>query len=951
MELLGRDDECGTLAGLVEGARHGRGAVLVIQGEPGAGKTALLEYALGLAERVRVIRGWGTESEAELAYAGLYQVCRPLLNLLDRVTAPQRDALEIVFGMKAGAVPDRLLVGLGTLSLLTEAATQQPLVCAIEDVHRLDEESAQALIFAARRLPACPMLMIFTARKADTDLAGLPSMELGGLRDADAGDLLATVTGWPLDERVRGQILAETRGNPGALVELLRGVSPEQLAGGFGLPDVLQCQIADGQRRQVGGLPTKTQLLLLVAAAEPTGDPVTVWRAAAYLGISAQAGSAAAEAGLLTLGTRIVFRDLLTRCAAYRSASPPDRQAAHQALTQALDQRSDPDRRAWHQALSAPGPDEEVAADLEGAADHARAHAGVAACAAFLQRAAILTPDSPRRSRRALAAAVTMLESGMLDAAARMLDMAEPGALDDHQRARADLVRAQLARVSSQGGDAPPLLLDAAGRLARFDAAEARAAYLDATDAAMFAAGLASAGGTLSDVARTAQGAPRAHSPGTADLLLDGLASCFIDGYRAGAPILRRALSGFGRDMTPAEELHWLRPACNGAVWLWDDQAWEALSSRRVRLARDAGALGHLPQALHSHACARLLAGELGVAESLTEEARAAAETAGSAPTPCGSLGLAALRGRADQALALIDSSARDAARHGEGLGVTVAKWAAAVLHNGAGRYGEALSAAKEAVAYASSPTGPEMMAAGSPMAGWAVTELIEAAVRSGSPDQAAEPMRYLSETASAVGTSWVVGIQARSQGLLSDGECAERLYRTAIEHLGRTRARVDLARAHLVYGEWLRRENRRVDAREQLRAAHHMLDEMGVHGFAERARRELQATGETVRKRTVETDRNLTPQETQIAVRARDGHTNSEIGAELFLSPRTVEWHMRKVFAKLGITSRRQLRETLPVVGERAADFVVATSSATTMSGTSRRRRGQDGPMRLRVC
>jgi len=900
--LYGRQNECGLMAGLVAAVRHGQGAVLVVRGEPGSGKTALLDHAAGLAAGLRVVRITGAESEAELAYAGLYQLHGPMAGLRRRLPSPQHAALEVVFGLRAETAPDLFLLGLAVHGLLTEAAAGGPLVCLIDNADWLDRASRQALAFAARRLSAGPVLMIFAARQPAADLAGLPSLALGGLPDADARDLLAADARGPLDERVRDQIVAEAHGSPQVLTDLLRGLAPVRLAGGFGLPDMPQRSTAATVHQQVSSLPAQTRLLLLLAAADPTGDPVLVLRAAGKMGIPPEAVYPAAEADLLTFGARVVFRQPAVRSAAYQSAPQRDRRAAHCALARATTQPGAEDRRAWHRGKATLGPDEDVAAELERTAVQAQARGGLPARAAFLESAVLLTADTQQRSRRALAAAAAMLHAGEPDGAARLLDLTAGEIPDDHWRARADLIRARLAFARSRNGQVPRLLLDAAQRLDRSDAAQVRGACLDAFRAVTFAGGLAAPGGTVTDVASAAAEAPNGGPAGPAGLLLDGLAA-YLSGERAaGAATLRQALSGLGREMTAAAELRWLPLARAVALYLWDDTAWDSLASRCASLARATGAVDDLPLALDSLACLHLLRGELGAAESLTAEARMAAEATGSRPSPTGVLGVAALRGQRDLALGLIDGAARDAELRDEGLGIAAAKWASAVLHNGLGQYGTALSAAEDAVRYAGS----------APLAGWAAAELVEAAVRSGQPGRGAAAMRGLSLSASAAGTDWALGVQARSLALLSDGAAAEDWYRAATGHLGRSRARVDLARAHLLYGEWLRRENRRVDAREQLRRAHEALDAIGADAFAERARRELLATGETVRKRTTAADRDLTAQEAQIAARARDGQTNTQIGTELFLSPRTVEWHLRKVFAKLGITSRRQLRQAL---------------------------------------
>ena len=903
--LHGRRGELQLLDGLLDGVRGGRSAVLVVRGEAGVGKTALLDHVAGAAQGLRVVRAVGVESEMELPFAALHQLCRPMLDRLGRLPGPQRDALRTAFGLAAGTAPDRFLLGLAVLSLLSEVAGDRPLVCAVDDAQWLDRASAQALAFAARRLRAESVLVVFAAREPGVELRGLPELMVEGLRDADARELLRSVVRWPLDKRVGDRIVAETRGNPLALLELPRGLSRGELAGGFGLQDVLPLpgRIENSFLRRVEGLPGKTRLLLAIVSAEPTGDPALVWRAADRLGIAAQAALPAAEAGLLGIGLQVRFRHPLVRSACYWAASLSDRQRVHAALAEATDPLADPDRRAWHRAQAASGPDEDVAAELERAASRAQARAGLAAMAAFLERAAGLTPDPVPRADRALAAAQAKIQAGAFDAALGLLGVAEAVPLDALQRARVSLVHAQLAFVSNRGSDASPLLLQAASQLEGIDVGLARATYLDTVNAAMFAGHLAGRGAGVLEVAHAAGAAPPSHAPRAPDLLLDGLVANFCAGYSAGLPILQQSLSAFGREMSAEEELRWLWPACIAALHLWDDDRWDVLSRRHVELAREAGALGELPLALSSRVFMLLFAGELAVATSLVEEARAATDATGSNLAPYGALGLAAWRGGEDEASALIEATREEVAQRGEGIGVTLIEWASAALYNGMARYDQALAAAERGSEY------PYELG----LAIWSVVELIEAAVRTGSLERAARALERLSATTSVAGTDWALGVEARSRALLSEGESAERLYQEAIQRLGRTRVRAELARAHLLYGEWLRRQNRCVDAREQLRSGYAMLTAMGIEGFAERARRELLAMGETVHKRTVETVEALTEQEAQIAWRARDGRTNPEIAAELFLSSRTVEWHLRKVFAKLGVSSRRQLRKALP--------------------------------------
>ncbi len=906
--LWGRRQQCEALDGLLAEVRAGRSRVLVIRGEAGIGKTALLGYAAETAQDFRVARAEGVESEMELAFAALHQLCGPMLGRLDALPGPQRDALGVAFGLRPGSAPDRFLVGLAVLGLLSEVAAGQPLLCLVDDAQWLDQASARVLAFVARRLDAESVALLFGTRDrpGEGDLAGLPGLALAGLSDAAARALLASVIPGRLDERVRDRIIAESGGNPLALLELPRGITAAELAGGFGLPGTKapSLRIEDSFRRRIASLPQPTQRLLLLAAAEPTGDPALLWRAAGNLGISAADAAAPAEAdGLLSVGTQVIFRHPLVRSAVYQAAPAADRRRAHRALAEATDPGTDPDRRAWHRAQAAAGPDEDVAAELERSASRAQARGGFAAAAAFLDRSATLTPDPARRGARALAAAQAKYQAGAFDAALGLVAIAEPGPLDEFQRAWVELLRGQIAFASSRGSDAPLLLLKAARQFEPLDVRLARETYLEALSAALFV-GRLSLGGGVREVAAAARAAPPPPRPARAlDLLLDGLALAITEGYPAAVPMLQRAVSAFrSADVAGEEGLRWLWQACHGAGLLWDYGSWDLLSARRVELARDVGALTALPIAFNTRVGVHLFAGEFAVAASLVAEVESVTEATGSSIAPYAALGLAALRGREAEALELIEAAAKDAERRGEGGGLSFVRWATAVLCNGLGRYEEALAAAQQA-----SEDSPADL-----FANWAVAELIEAATRSGLPERAAGALQQLSATARASGSEWALGVEARSRALLSEGETAETLYREAIDRLGRTRLSVELGRAHLLYGEWLRRENRRIDAREQLRTAYQMFAEMGADGFAERAARELRATGERVRNRTTGTPARLTARETQIARLAGDGLSNPEIAAQLFMSPRTVEYHLHKVFTKFAISSRNQLHGVL---------------------------------------
>ncbi|RPF37347.1 LuxR family transcriptional regulator [Streptomyces sp. TLI_185] len=903
--LLGRESECKALDDLVAGARAGRSGVLVLRGEPGIGKTELLRHLLRRATGCRTIRAVGVQSEMELSYAGLHQLCAPLLAGLDQLPEPQRNALGTAFGLRVGAAPDRFLVGLATLSLIADAGSDQPLVCIVDDAQWLDQASALTLEFVARRLLAESVVLVFAVREPSAGHAfgNLPELPVTGLTERDSRTLLDSAVTGPLDERVRDRIVAESRGNPLALLELPRGLTVAEMAGGFEPPDAwpLSSQIEQGFLLRVQALPSETRRLLIIAAAEPLGDVALLRRAAGRLGIDADtAVSHQGAADLITLGTLVRFRHPLVRSAAYRAAGPSERREVHKVLADATDARLDSDRRAWHLADAAPEPDETVAAELERSAGRAQARGGIAAAAAFLQRATVLTPDSARRAQRALAAAQAKLQAGAFEPAATLLATAEAGTLDELGRAQIEVLRAGLAFAQNRGGEAPPLLLAAARRFGRLDVALAREIYLDAIAAAIFAGRLARGPGLL-EVGEAAREAPPARQPQVSDLVLDALAVRLTDGYPASVPMMKRALEALCDERLPVpEQLRRLWLASVIASDLWDDEHWHAAATRHVTITREAGALSALPDALDSRAFVHLIAGELAAAESLIEETAAVcAATGNSSPGRVGPLGLAVWRGREDEARALIEANLGDAVPRGQGATVTVTRWYEAVLCNGLGQYAQALAAAREAAA--------EQREFASPR--WGLVELIEAAVRSGSPEQATEALERLSEVTRASGTDWALGVEARSRALLSEGDSAERLYREAIERLERTRVRMDLARAHLVYGEWLRRENRRDDARAQLDLAHEMFSRFEAQAFAERARGELQATGAKVRNHTVATPTALTQQEAQIARLAGKGLTNPEIGAQLFISRHTVEWHLRKVFSKLSISSRREIR------------------------------------------
>ncbi|MGW9185326.1 AAA family ATPase [Agromyces sp. NPDC055661] len=905
--LLGRAREREMLDALVTQARGGHGAVLVIRGEAGVGKTSLLSHCAEHGSGLQLRRTAGVQSEMQLPFASLHQLCRPILDRVESIPPPQAVALSVALGLIEGETPDPFLVSLAALSLLSEAAGQQPMLCLIDDAQWVDSASGQALAFVARRLLADSIAMVFAVREptANRALDGLPELRLEGLADDDARALLQTVIPGRLDARVRDRLLTETRGNPLALLELPRRLSSTQLPGAFVVRDERELpeRIEEAFIARLEALSPEARLLLLLAAAEPADDPILLWRAADRLGIDASAAEATEGEGLLTVDSGVRFRHPLVRSAIYRAASPQDRRAVHLALAESIDPTIEPDRRAWHLAAATIGPDETVARELERSAGRARARGGLSAAAAFLRRSVELTADPTARAERALAAAQASLHAGEFDSASHVLQTADELASDELHRARADLVHAQIASASGALDDVPALLLAAAERLEPLDPILAREAYLDAWGAALFAGDRA--GADMREVSRVVRGRRlfRDDQHGT-DLLLYAMSVLMTDGREAAAPAIRRALGEFLVEDLPVDRgMRWSVIASAAALETWDFESRKAITMRQLQLARDAGALTPLAFGLNGAAITMVMTGQFEAALRLCAEADAVNQAIGSRVPPFGGMLLGALRGRESAALAVMEQATRKADESGSGFGLQWAHWTRAILLNGLRRYDEALDAAQRAW-----DAWPDWF-----VSIFASAELIEAAARLGQPHRAAESLERLTASTSVGATEWAVGIAERCAALLSETAEAEPHYVAAIRSLGTTRLRPELARTHLVFGEWLRREGRRVDAREQLRIAHAMFTDLGAEGFAERARDELLATGETVRKRTPSQHEELTPQEAHVARLAADGRTNAEIGATLYLSPRTVEWHLKKVFLKLQINSRRALRNSLP--------------------------------------
>jgi DNA-binding CsgD family transcriptional regulator len=904
-EFLNRNSEREHLDKLLADVRAGHSAALLLRGEAGVGKTALLRYLARQASGFRVAQIAGVEAEMELPFAGMHQLCARMLDRLDALPAPQQEALRVALGLATGNPPDRFLISLGTLSLLSAVAEERPLLCLVDDAQWLDGASAQILTFVARRLVAESMAIVFAVREpaAARQFESLPQLPLQGLDEGAARALLSRAIPGRIDARARDRIVAEARGNPLALLELPRGMRAASLAGGFEVPAMadLSGRLENHYVRRIEALPEATQRLVLLAAADPVGDATLLWRAAGDLGIGADALRPAEDAELLTVGARVRFRHPLARSAVYRAASSADRRAVHRALADATDAHNDADRRAWHRAAAAAGPDENVASELVRSADRARARGGLAAAAAFLRRAVALTGDPERRVERAFAAAETSLQAGAFEATLEMLSTAETAPLDDLQRAHAALLRAQTALAEQLGRDVPPLLLAAAEQLKPLDPVLARETYLSALGAAMYG-GPPSADDLLA-AARAARALPPPPGPPrVVDTLLDGLALLVTEDRAAAAPALLRATSAFAGDEMPVDEcLRWAWVATAAPYPLWDDDGLRAMCERQLQLARDAGALGYLPNNLGALSTIAARSGDFAEARSLRAEADAIMAATGTRLAPFTELLVLALEGREAEAVALIEATL-GGADLGQGVAGPLAHWSAAMLYNGLGRYEEAYEAATAATS-----TRHDFVCSM-----WSLPELVEAATRTGADRAACDAVVRLIETTRPASTDSGLGVEARSRALVSEGEAAEEFYREAIDRLRRTKLRADLARTHLLYGEWLRREGRRRDAREQLQTANGLFTDMGMEAFGERARRELVATGGTLRTRRPETRDELTAQELQIALLARDGLSNPEIGARLFLSPRTVEWHLRKVFAKLGIRSRRGLASAL---------------------------------------
>jgi len=910
--LVNRVRERAALDALLQAVRLGMSGTLVLRGEAGIGKTALLERAVGSASDFRVVRALGIESEMELGFAGLHQLVVPFLPKLERLPGPQYHALASAFGLIADGPPDRFQVGLATLTLLADAAADRPLLCVIDDTQWLDRESADVLAFVARRLYADRIAFLFAVREPAErrlPLPGLTELHIGGLTNDDARELLASVATGPLDGQVSQRIIAETRGNPLAILELTAELTPRQLSSASPLPDPLPIGSRLQQRfiRQLKGLPAPTQTLLLLAAAEPSGDAVILWRAAKALGLDRQAVAPAEANRLLVVGPHIAFRHPLIRSAIYYSAPAAERRRMHMVLAAATVAATDPDRYAWHRAAAAVEPDEDIAVELARCGERAQRRGSYSSAAALLSRAAELTPDPGIRVQRLLAAAHGSLMAGAPDRAQALLDEAMPELKDPLQRAVARSLEGGVRFALGQGGQTALILLEAARSMGPFDVTLARQTLLEALQGAVYIHP-ATTGPVLREIAGEAVALPRPlKTPARAwDYLLDGYAELITSGYPSGAPLLKQAIQRMlTEELDATDSLRWLGLVLLASYDLFDDAAIHRLATRWVRLAREHAALTILPIALAYLGGAELAAGRLKECEALAEQSLEISAATGNpgmlGASARGNAHLLAWRGNEAEARAQAAIHFAYALERGQTSGVTLAHYALMVLELALGRYQAALDNALP------------LYQDDSPVAGsWVLPNLVEAAARSGHERAARDALNRLSERAGASGTPLALGLLARSRALLAADTDAESLYQESIERLGRSSAKPELARSHLLFGEWLRRQGRRRDARDKLRTAHDMFASMGIEAFGERARVELLATGERARKRTVETQCELTPQELQIARLVRDGARNQEIAAQLFISPSTVQYHLVKVFRKLGVTSRTQLARVL---------------------------------------
>jgi DNA-binding CsgD family transcriptional regulator len=900
--VLGRRPERTRLDEILDRIRDGHSATLVLEGGPGLGKTTLLNYLVEQGAGVTLLTTTGTQSEFGLPYAALHQLCHPVIGALEVLPAPQREALETTFGMRTGPVPGTFLIGLAALGLISEVSRVAPVLCVIDDAQWMDRASADVLGFVARRLEADAVGMVFATRSAgDTPwLERIPLLALRGLERAAAAELLATLAPGRIEPAAMDRILDEADGIPLVLVEAARTLKRTEISTGIireevsSDPDRLEAQFGVRLR----ALPLETQRLLLIAAAEPTANPLRIRAAAASLGAAADALRPAVEAGLCHDDTTVRFRHPLVRSAVYRTASGEELRAAHAALARASPADSDPDLLAWHRACACDSTDEEVAAELAVASERMLERGAPAAAAVLLRKARQVTADEAQRVRWSLRIAQAELAAGDFDASEREMVASHTAMLSPALLAEAKLTEARLAFTRERGGTAVPLLLRAAELLSAVTTDAAEEAYLEAFSAALF-------GGTLTrtDLAQVSKRWQATEFPDggrPAHRLLDALSAIVISGGPTAWQRLRETLStiedGTGRHESSLPAL-WVASVAAAAAW--DIESWDAISHRLVTTSRDAGDYGELPTALSSRAFVQLFTGELRAAVEAVQETETITSATGGRMTPYGAIGVAALSGREPELDALVEATMPSAEARSDATGISIACWAQGLLNNGMGRYAEALAWTTRA-----RPLYQDLHASSV----WVLVELIESASRTDRLADARAALRLLASTAESSGTAWGLGVLARSRALAGDEARTEEHYAESLRLLEPTRCALDLARTSLAYGEWLRRQRRLSDAREHLVRAVDLFESMGAAAFAARGTRELRAAGSQLRKPGTTAASVLTVQESQIARLVAQGLTNAEVATRMFLSPRTVEYHLAKVFGKLQLKSRHQL-------------------------------------------